>query len=72
MKNDAPGLLPIGALILSTFLLAIAGKLFVNLNEDPDVFIVFTVLAGAPGVYLLIAAAVAKGIEMARPDRRDA
>ena len=49
-------------------LLSIGGKFFVNLNEDPKTFIVFTVLVTAPGLYLLIAGAVARGIEMARKD----
>jgi hypothetical protein len=47
-------------------LLAIGGMLFVNLNEDPEIFMVFTVAFAAPGLYLLIAGAVARGITLAR------
>jgi hypothetical protein len=68
MKNDAPGLLPAAYLLGSTILLSIAGKFFVNLNEDPEIFIVFTMVFTAPGLYLLIAGAVARGTEMARND----
>jgi hypothetical protein len=49
-----------------TVLLAVGGMLFVNLNEDPEVFMVFTVAFAAPGLYLLIAGAVARGIFAAR------
>lgn len=52
--------------LMGTFLLAIAGTLFANVNEAPEVFMVFTVLFAAPGVYLLIAGAVAHGIALAR------
>lgn len=49
-----------------TVFLAIGGLLFVNLNEDPEIFMVFTVAFAAPGLYLLIAGAVARGIFAAR------
>jgi hypothetical protein len=40
--------------------------LFVNVNEDPEIFMVFTVVFTAPGLYLLIAGAVARGVALAR------
>lgn len=46
--------------------LAIGGMLFVNLNEDPEIFMVYTVAFTAPGLYLLIAGAVARGVVLAR------
>jgi hypothetical protein len=49
-----------------TVLLAIAGMLFVNLNEDPEVFMVLTAVFAAPGLYLIVAGAVARGIFVAR------
>lgn len=49
-----------------TVLLTIGGMLFVNLNEDPEIFMVFTVAFAAPGFYLLIAGAVARGMALAR------
>ena len=52
--------------LLGTVLLAIGGMLFVNVNEDPEIFIMFTVLFAAPGLYLLIAGAVAHGVAMSR------
>ncbi len=52
--------------LMGTALLAIGGMLFVNVNEDPEVFMVFTVLFTAPGLYLLIAGAVAHGVALAR------
>lgn len=56
---------PIHALV-GTVLLAIGGMLFVNINEDPEVFAVFTVAFAAPGLYLIIAGAVERGITLAR------
>lgn len=49
--------------LAGTVLLAIGGMLFLNLHEDPEVFMVFTVLFTAPGLYLL----VARGVGLARP-----
>ena len=47
-------------------LLALSGMLFVNLAESPGTFMVFTVVVGAAGLSLLLAAAVAHGIQLAR------
>jgi LPXTG-motif cell wall-anchored protein len=52
--------------LIGTVLLAIGGMLFVNLDEDPQTFIVLTVAFSAPGLYLLIAGAVARGVGMTR------
>lgn len=52
--------------VLGTVLLAIGGMLFVNLDEDPEIFMVFTVAFAAPGLYLLVAGAVARGILVSR------
>jgi len=52
--------------LIGTVFLAIGGMLFVNLNEDPEIFMVFTVVFTAPGLYLLIAGAVARGVALAR------
>jgi len=52
--------------LVGTVLLAIGGMLFVNLNEDPEIFIVFTVVFTGPGLYLLLAGDVARGITLAR------
>lgn len=52
--------------LAGTVLLAIGGMLFVNLDEDPETFMVFTVAFAAPGLYLLIAGAVAHGIGLSR------
>ena len=49
-----------------TVFLAIGGMLFVNLNEDPEAFMIFTVVFAAPGLYLLIAGAVARGVALSR------
>jgi hypothetical protein len=68
MNNDAPGLLPSTYALGATVLLSIGGILFVNLNEDPEIFMVFTMIFAVPGLYLLFAGAVARGIQMARRD----
>lgn len=52
--------------LTGTVLLAIGGMLFVNLHEDPEIFMVFTVVFTAPGIYLLIAGAVARGVALSR------
>lgn len=49
-----------------TVLLAVGGMLFVNRIEDPQIFMVLTIAFAAPGLYLLIAGAVARGIFAAR------
>ena len=51
---------------LSAPLLAIGGMLFGNLDEDPEIFMIFTVGFAGPGLYLLIAGALARGIFVAR------
>ena len=61
-----PGAAPAFHAVIGTVLLAIGGMLFVNLQEDPEIFMVFTVLFTAPGLYLLIAGAVARGVILAR------
>jgi hypothetical protein len=68
MENDAPGLLPAAYLIVATILLSIGAQFFLNLNEDPGIFIVFTMIFAAPGLYMLVAGAVARGTQMARKD----
>jgi hypothetical protein len=52
--------------LIGTVLLAIGGMLFVNVNEAPEIFMVFTTVFWAPGLYLLITGAVARGIELGR------
>lgn len=52
--------------VCGTLLLAIGGGFFVNLNEDPEVFMTLSVIFGAPGFYLVVAGAVARGIFGAR------
>lgn len=68
MSNQAdPGAgAPSVRALVGTVLLGIGGLLFVNLNEDPEIFMVFTVVFTAPGLYFLIAGAVARGILLAR------
>jgi hypothetical protein len=51
--------------LAGTVLMAIAGLCFVNLNEGPQTFIVLMALFAAPGMYLLIAGAVARGMFVA-------
>jgi hypothetical protein len=46
--------------LAGTLLLAIGGMLFVNINEDPEIFVVFTVAFTGPGLYLLLAGAVTR------------
>jgi hypothetical protein len=52
--------------LFGTVFLAIGGMLFVNISEAPEIFMVFTVAFAAPGLYLLVAGAVARGIFAAR------
>jgi hypothetical protein len=65
-ESGAVAVTPFHHAFMGTVLLAIGGMLFVNLNEDPEIFMVFTVLFTAPGLYLLIAGAVAHGVALAR------
>ena len=58
--------LPRDALLGDRVCLAIGGMLLVNLDEDPEIFMVFTVAFAAPGLYPLIAGAVAGGMFVAR------
>ncbi len=44
--------------------MTVGGLLFVNVNEDPELFIVLTVAFTAPGLYVLITGAVAHGIRL--------
>ena len=60
------GAVPFLHSLVGTALLAIGGMLFVNINESPEIFMVGTVVFTAPGLYLLIAGAVARGIALAR------
>ena len=60
------GAAPFLHVLAGTALLAIGGLLFLNLSEGREVFMVFTVMFSAPGLYLLIAGAVARGIALAR------
>lgn len=69
MTNQADTVVPTAPFVyalVGTVLLAIGGMLFVNLNEDPEIFMVFTVVFTGPGLYLLLAGAVARGIAVAR------
>ncbi|HET7689709.1 MAG TPA: hypothetical protein VFK41_04995 [Nocardioidaceae bacterium] len=52
--------------LFGTVLLMIGGTLFVNVNEDPELFIAFSAAFMGPGLYLLIIGAVARGIELGR------
>jgi hypothetical protein len=65
VSTDVPKSSPGGVLFVSMVLLAIAAELFLNLNEDPGIFIIFTLIFAAPGIFLLIAGAVAFGLQMA-------
>lgn len=65
-SSPAASAAPFVHALLGTVLLAIGGMLFVNVNEDPEIFMAFTVAFTAPGLYLLIAGAVARGITLGR------
>jgi len=65
-SNNADSAKPFLYALSGTVLLAIAGMFFVNLNEDPEVFMVLTAVFAAPGLYLIVAGAVARGIFVAR------
>jgi hypothetical protein len=68
MTNQSGGeaVTPFQHAFVGTVLLAIGGMLLVNLNEAPEIFMVFAVVFSAPGLYLLIAGAVAHGVALAR------
>lgn len=57
---------PLVALVGGTIFLAIAGVFFVNMNESPETFAVLTMLAAGPGLFMVIAGAVAQGIHLSR------
>ena len=42
------------------------GDALLNLNEDHEIFIVFSAVFAGPGLYLLLAGAVAEKITLAR------
>jgi len=65
-SNQADSAKPFLYALSGTVLLAIGGIFFVNVNEDPETFIILTILFTAPGLYLLISGAVARGIFVAR------
>ena len=65
-SDTVGGAAPLLYALIGTVLLAIGGMLFVNVDEDPEIFMVFTVVFTAPGLYLLIAGAVARGVALAR------
>ncbi len=65
-QSGAESVTPFEHAFVGTVLLAIGGMLFVNLNEAPEIFMVLTVVFSAPGLYLLIAGAVAHGVALAR------
>lgn len=65
MTNQATGK-PFFYLLFGTVFMAIGGMFFVNLNEGKELFMVYTVAFAAPGLYLVIAGAVARGIFVAR------
>lgn len=50
--------------LAGTVMLAIGGMLFINLDEAPEIFMVFTMVFAGPGLYLLVAGAVARGISI--------
>lgn len=52
--------------LAGTVLLVIGALLFANHNEDPEVFVALAVVFTAPGLYFLIAGAIAHGIALAR------
>jgi hypothetical protein len=66
VSNDVPNSRPLGVLLTSMVLLGIASQFFLNLNEDPGIFMIFTLVFAVPGIFFLIAGAVAFGIELAR------
>lgn len=64
--TDLPDLSPGGCLFMAMALLAIGAELFLNLNEDPAIFILFALVFALPGAFLLIAGAVAFGMQISR------
>jgi hypothetical protein len=65
---EPPGALPAFYALGGLILLSIAAQFFLLLNEGPGTFIGFTLIFAVPGTYLLLAGAVARGIQMARKD----
>ncbi|WP_109506842.1 hypothetical protein [Nocardioides speluncae] len=53
--------------LAGTILLVIGGMLFINREESPDTFLTLAVVVTAPGLYFLIAGAIARGIALASP-----
>lgn len=51
---------------VGVILLVIGGALLANLSEDPTVFITGATLFLGSGLYLTVAGAVARGIQLAR------
>lgn len=66
MEKDLPNASPVACLLISMVLLAIGSELFLNLNEDPAIFVIFALVFLAPGLFLLIAGAVAFGMQITR------
>ena len=66
VENEVHKGSPGSFLLIAMVLLGIAAELFLNMNEDLGTFIIFTLIFAAPGAFLLIAGAVALGIEAAR------
>ena len=66
ISDHSPSAEPFIHGVIGTVLLAVGLMLFVNINEDPEIFAVFTIVFTAPGLFLLIAGAVARGVEMSR------
>ena len=54
-SDDAVSVKPLLYALAGTVLLAVGGMLFVNLDEDPELFMIFAVVFAAPGLYPLIA-----------------
>jgi hypothetical protein len=52
--------------LFGTFLLVCGGMFFVHLGDGPELFMLCTVVFSAPGLYLLITGAVARGIVLSR------
>jgi hypothetical protein len=61
-----PSAAPFVHALMGTVFLAISALLLVNRGENPETFVVLSVLSGAPGLYLLVAGAVSRGLELGR------
>ncbi|WP_028642890.1 hypothetical protein [Nocardioides sp. URHA0020] len=64
--NGMDGATPSLYAFVGTVLLAVAAACWVNLDEDRELFAILTAVFAAPGLYLVIAGAVARGIVTAR------